>query len=323
MQIFDGNYVDLLIFVVLIYFASEALRHGFWVIFSDFITFLISLFLALTFYSNVSLFLKVNFDLTISISNAIGFLFTAIIIESVLSFFAGYLVSKLPDKAKDHGVIRLLGIIPGLAEGLIFVSFLITLLVALPIKPSIKSDIVESKMGNFLLEKTTLVSSSIDEVFGGVINDSLTYFIVKPNSGESIDLEVDQLNLVIDQKAEEEMLNRVNQERKNLAIPELVLDTELVDVARDHAKDMWERRYFAHVSPDGKDVGIRLSEKNINYHYAGENLALAPTTLTAHTGLMNSKGHRENLLDEKFKTVGIGVIDNGYYGKMFVQVFTD
>jgi uncharacterized protein YkwD len=52
-------------------------------------------------------------------------------------------------------------------------------------------------------------------------------------------------------------------------------------------------------------------------------LALAPTLATAHTGLMNSEGHRANILEPKFKRVGIGVIDNGVYGKMFVQVFTD
>jgi len=44
---------------------------------------------------------------------------------------------------------------------------------------------------------------------------------------------------------------------------------------------------------------------------------------TAHVGLMNSEGHRENILDPKLNKIGIGVIDNGVYGKMFVQVFTN
>jgi uncharacterized protein YkwD len=38
---------------------------------------------------------------------------------------------------------------------------------------------------------------------------------------------------------------------------------------------------------------------------------------------MNSEGHRKNILDPEFKRLGIGVIDNGVYGKMFVQIFTD
>ena len=119
------------------------------------------------------------------------------------------------------------------------------------------------------------------------------------------------------------MFQKVNEERRKLAIKELVFDKNLVPVARSHAKDMWGRKYFAHVSPEGEDVGDRLQKFKISYTYAGENLALAPTTATAHTGLMNSKGHRENILDPRFTKLGIGVIDNGIYGKMFVQVFTD
>ena len=94
-------------------------------------------------------------------------------------------------------------------------------------------------------------------------------------------------------------------------------------MARDHATDMWERKYFGHVSPEGKDVGNRLREAEVDYNYAGENLALAPTVSTAHVGLMNSEGHKENILDQNYYKVGIGVIDNGVYGKMFVQVFTN
>jgi uncharacterized protein YkwD len=86
---------------------------------------------------------------------------------------------------------------------------------------------------------------------------------------------------------------------------------------------MWERQYFGHISPEGRDIGDRLNAAGIGYSLAGENLALAPTVTTAQNGLMNSEGHRANILEPKFKKIGIGVIDNGIYGKMFVQVFTD
>lgn len=323
MQIFNGNYIDLIIIIILVYFASEALRHGFWVILFDFVTFLASLFLSLTFYKYVAEFLKLNFSINTSISNAIGFLFTAIVLESVLSYVSGYLINKLPEKIKKHKLNKFLGVIPGLGEGLVLISFILTLAVSLPIKPDIKSDIVDSKIGGVILEKTTVVGSAINEVFGGVINDSLTYFTVKPGSRDSVDLTVSQYNLVVDENAESEMFLKVNEERKNSGVAELTWDTNLVFVGRAHARDMWERKYFSHISPDGKDVGDRLTEAKVGYSIAGENLALAPTTLTAHTGLMNSKGHRENLLDPRFTKIGIGVYDNGVYGKMFVQVFTN
>jgi uncharacterized protein YkwD len=119
------------------------------------------------------------------------------------------------------------------------------------------------------------------------------------------------------------MFELVNKEREKAGLNKLSWDTEVVSVARAHATDMWERKYFGHVSSEGKDAGDRLTEAEVNYDYAGENLALAPTVSTAHVGLMNSEGHRENILEPKFNKVGIGVIDNEVYGKMFVQVFTN
>ena len=111
--------------------------------------------------------------------------------------------------------------------------------------------------------------------------------------------------------------------RRKRGLHELTWRPEVVPVAREHARDMWEREYFGHVSPEGKDVGDRLEEAGVSYTFAGENLALAPTVITAHNGLMNSEGHRENILEEEFNRMGIGVIDNGVNGKMFVQVFTN
>ncbi|MEK7168513.1 MAG: CvpA family protein [Patescibacteria group bacterium] len=323
MQLLNGNYIDLIIIAILIYFASEAFRHGFWVILADFISFFGSLVLSLRFYSPISQFLKLNFDLNLSVSKAIGFLIASILFESVLGYTFGYLIHKLPDKIKRHKFNHLLGLIPGIGEGLVLVSALLILIIALPIKPQIKSDITESEIGSVLLSKTAVFETAINEVFGGVINESLTYFTVNPDSGESVSLDVDSFKLSVDEKAESDMFAKINQERKKLAIPELILLAPLSGVARNHAKNMWERKYFAHVSPEGKDVGDRLQESKVNYSFAGENLALAPTTITAHTGLMNSKGHRENILDPRFKKVGVGVIDNGIYGKMYVQVFSD
>lgn len=323
MNLLRGNYIDLIILVILIYFATEAFRHGFWILLADFISFLGSLILSLWFYKYISEFLKINFNLSFSISNALGFLISAIIIESILGITLGILVSKLPEKLVKHKLNKLLGIIPGVGEGLILIAFLLTLLISFPIKPQIKSDLVKSRIGGTVLEKTTRIEKSINEVFGGVINDTLTYFTVKPNSTESVSLNIDVLDLSTDENAEEEMFEKVNAERRKLAIPELTKNDSLIKVARGHAEDMWKRSYFSHISPDAKDVGDRLNEANITYSYGGENLALAPTTITAHSGLMNSDGHRENILEERFKKIGIGVVDNGFYGKMFVQVFTD
>ncbi len=332
MQLLNENYIDLVIVLILTYFATEVFRHGFWVILADFISFFGSLILSLRFYKYVAVFLKSSFSLNMSVSNAIGFLFAAIIFEFTLGLVLGYLVYKLPKKLKNHKinkqsfagfVNKFLGVILGIGEGLVIVSFLLTLIVALPLKLQIKVAVVESKIGSFLVEKTFFIEKAANEVFGGVINDSLTYFTVNPDSNDTISLDVKILSLTVDEKAELEMFKKINIERQKLAIPELVLEYTITEVARNYAKDMWERKYFSHYSPEGANIVDRLGEANIKYSFAGENLALAPTIQTAHTGLMNSKGHRENILNTRFKKIGIGVIDNGVYGKMFVEVFTD
>lgn len=319
----NGNYIDLIIILILIYFATEAWRHGFWVLLADFISFLGSLLISLRVYKFVSELLRINFNLAHSVSNALGFLITAIALEAVLGYALAHVVGRIPEKAWKHKLNKLLGIIPGLGEGLILVAFLLTLVIALPIKPSVKADVVDSKIGGIILRQTSMVERSVNEVFGGVIEDSLTYLTVKPGSRERLPLTVEKQKLSVDEKAETEMFKLINEERKKIGTKELIWNPEIVPVARMHAKDMWERKYFGHVSPEGKDVGDRLGEAKIPYDIAGENLALAPTVSTSHTGLMNSEGHRANILDSKFRKVGIGAIDNGVYGKMFVQVFTD
>lgn len=321
--VFGGNYVDLIIILVLAYFISEAVRHGFWVILADFVSFLGALLLSFGTYRFLASFLRDNFSLSHSMSNAMGFLATAIIAEAVFGFILGHLISRLPKNLVKFKLGKFLGFIPSVGEGLILTAFVLVLLMGLPIKPSVKNDINDSKIGGAILQKTPWIERKVGEVFGGIIEDSLTYLTIKPGSRESVPISVERFSLVADEAAEREMFDLVNEERQKAGVAPLAWHSGAVLVSREHAKDMWERRYFGHVSPDGEDVGDRLDKAGINYAFAGENLALAPTVSTAHTGLMNSEGHRDNILEGRFKKVGIGVIDNGVYGKMFVQVFTD
>ncbi len=233
------------------------------------------------------------------------------------------LTSKIPKKYKEGRITKFLALIPALAESFVIVAFALTLFLGFPLLPNIKQDISESKIGGFLVKGTSGLEVRVKEAFGGIIEDSITYFTIKPGSHESVPISAPATALSVDDKSETAMFNLVNDERSKAGVKALNWDPNIVPVARAHAKDMWERHYFSHYSPEGKDVGDRLKEAKITYTFAGENLALAPTLATAHQGLMNSQGHRENILEPRFKKMGIGVIDNGIYGKMFVQVFTD
>ena len=117
------------------------------------------------------------------------------------------------------------------------------------------------------------------------------------------------------------MLELVNSERIAARLHPLAPDPELTEVARRHSADMFARGYFAHVTPEGRDPFERMREAKVGFLAAGENLALAPTVQVAHTGLMNSPGHRANILRPQFGRVGIGIMDGGIHGLMVTQDF--
>lgn len=321
MPALHGNWIDLLIILILVYYLSEAFHYGFWGILTSFVSFLGSLVISLRAYKFVSLLLQNNFSLPISYANAFGFIITAVILEAGLNYFLSFLVGLLPQKIREAKYNWILGIIPALGEGIILVAFLLTAIIALPINPSIKKAVTESKIGNLLLEKTSGVEKDINQVFGGAINDALTYFTIEPDSNAVIKLNTGIDHLTIDSASESRMLADVNKERTSRGIAPLSVDPQMTAIARAYAMDMWERHYFSHYNPEGETVADRFTAAGISYQVVGENIALAPTEQTAMTGFMNSPGHKANILDAEFHKIGIGVVDNGIYGKMFVQEF--
>jgi uncharacterized protein YkwD len=117
------------------------------------------------------------------------------------------------------------------------------------------------------------------------------------------------------------MLELVNGERAAHGVKPLQADAEATEVARAHARDMFDRGYFSHIAPDGADPFARMRRAGLAFRAAGENLALARTLAMAHQGLMDSPGHRANILRPAFGRVGIGVLDGGRHGLMVTQVF--
>jgi len=115
----------------------------------------------------------------------------------------------------------------------------------------------------------------------------------------------------------------LNHERTTRGLPALTFNDTARTVARAHSTDMFARGYFSHINPEGKNPFDRMRAGGVKFGSAGENLALAPTLALAHTGLMNSPGHRANILSPNYTTVGIGIVDGGPYGLMVTQDFTD
>ncbi|MFZ7102021.1 MAG: CAP domain-containing protein [Peptococcaceae bacterium] len=120
---------------------------------------------------------------------------------------------------------------------------------------------------------------------------------------------------------EQQMINLVNQERSAQGLEPLKVDMELVKLARMKSQDMIDNNYFSHTSPTYGSPFEMMQNYGISYRTAGENLAGAATVTTAHTNLMNSEGHRANILNSSYTRIGIGIVKGGPYGQMYTQLF--
>jgi len=318
-----GNWVDFLILIFVLFYVIEGYERGFLALAAEFISFIGSFLFAIKFYPLAAQFLMANFSFPNSFANATGFLVLAALSEIFLVFLANFVFERLPVNFWRSPLEKILGIFPAVVDCLLLVAFFLTLIISLPLRPDIKSALNNSKIGGFLISQTVQIEKDLSLIFGGAIEDTLTYLTVQPGSSKKINIPSSPQDIVFDSSGEAQMLVLVNRERRRYGLPELRWDSKIAEVARAHSKDMWERHYFSHIDPDGKDPAKRLEQAGIYFLLAGENIALAPSVSLAHQGLMNSEGHRENILNPKFKKIGIGIADGGIYGKMFTQDFTD
>lgn len=113
-----------------------------------------------------------------------------------------------------------------------------------------------------------------------------------------------------------EITDSLNEERQKNDIGDLRYNEKLSAAAYLKAQDMLAKQYWAHNAPDGTTPWQWLAEANYNYAYAGENLAKNFTSASATTAAwMGSTAHRKNVLDARYKDVGIAVIDGTLQGK--------
>lgn len=120
---------------------------------------------------------------------------------------------------------------------------------------------------------------------------------------------------------EQQMVDLVNRDRLKNDLPALEVDLELTRVARIKSQDMVDQNYFSHYSPTYGSPFEMMDSFGINYLHAGENLAGNNNVQNAHTALMNSSGHRKNILSPNFTHIGIGVKPSDQYGYIYTQMF--
>lgn len=111
----------------------------------------------------------------------------------------------------------------------------------------------------------------------------------------------------------------VNAERAKYGLSALTVDTRVQQAALVRAKETAQS--FSHTRPNGSSFSTALTEAGVSYRTAGENIAYGQTTpQQVMNAWMNSSGHRANILNANYTTIGVGyTVINGtaYWAQLF------
>lgn len=122
------------------------------------------------------------------------------------------------------------------------------------------------------------------------------------------------------------ILKYTNEERQKKSLDDLVPNYTLDEIAAQRVDDLFTNQYFEHDSPDGKSAPDLAKEEGYQYLLIGENLALG--NFAGDKGIveawMDSAGHRANILNGKYKELGVSQRRGNFNGNQVtiaVQIF--
>jgi uncharacterized protein YkwD len=317
----DFNFVDILLAFFIFLSVLYGWQRGFILSILDLIRWIGSFLAGLIFYQPVAGWMGAITDWTGVWNKPIAFILVVIAVGILIQILGRKLLGHLSEGIHNQSFNRILGTLPGLVSGLILAAIISALLFSMPFSDTLQEKTRESRTANHLADYIEELESLLSPIFGDAVQQTLNKLTVQPESGETINLPFTVTNSKPKAELEAAMLELVNEERRSAGLKPLEADPELTEVARQHSTDMFERGYFSHNTPESLSPFDRMREANVRYMAAGENLALAPSVRIAHTGLMNSPGHRANILRPQFGRVGIGIMDGGRRGLMVTQKF--
>ncbi len=316
------NPIDILLVILILLSLLNGYRRGFVHGMLDLAGWVLSLIAGLRYHQPVARWIGPRIDLWSEVwDQPIAFILVAVLVTLIVHAIGYALLRKLPEDIHERPTNQLLGLLPGFINGVITAAIVSALLLAIPLSEGLSERTRDSTVVNRLAVYAERLENQLRPVFGDAISRTLNLLTIRPDSNERVTLPFKVETTRPRPDLEKQMLDLVNQERRAAGLNPLAPDPELTEVARRHSADMFARGYFAHDTPEGLTPFDRMRASNVRFITAGENLALAPTLSVAHTGLMNSPGHRENILRPEFGRVGIGIMDGGMRGLMVSQEF--
>ncbi|MDP9281338.1 MAG: CvpA family protein [Chloroflexota bacterium] len=266
-----------------------------------------------------------NFGVLPATAQPVGFIVVLVLVEglfSIAGFFALTPIVRAVHRVRSlEKADRITGVVPAAARALFVIAIVLAAVVVSPVGSDVKAAVESSRIARALIDQISALQPTL-AMLSGHVGETVPLFVTKLGEDQREELDLpSNLQLSADPVAERQMVDLVNDERAAVGLARLQWDDRLLPVARQHSEEMFRLKYFAHQSPVSGSPFDRLKAAGITYARAGENLAYAQSVSVAHRGLMQSQGHRENILRPEFTHIAIGVISAGPYGRMFTQMF--
>jgi uncharacterized protein YkwD/uncharacterized membrane protein required for colicin V production len=318
------NWLDLAIILLLLFGISMGVRRGFLRTGLDLAVLVVAAIMGMFLYRPIAGLLAGFIEAERATLNVFALAISAVVVFSILSALLGSALAPLIWSARRNPPIRVadnvLGALPGVAYGLIFGLMLALFVSFFGLGNGVDRALAESELATRLRGSAQEITGGLARRTGADLAD-FTYIVV-PDRGATYRLPpVGDNEVEIGTSDEERLIEMLNEERTRRGLNALEFDEALREVARLHSEEMLRLGYFAHESPNTGTLADRLNDHDIQYQRAGENLAYAPSAGVAHRGLMQSEGHRANILEPDFTRIGIGVIRAPDGTLMVTQVF--
>jgi len=173
--------------------------------------------------------------------------------------------------------------------------------------------------GSDITDITDIINNNTDTT--DVVNDNTDTTDVVNDNTDTTDVVNDNTNTntaVAESQYISEVIRLVNVERAKEGLSALSTNSTIQAAAQVRAQEIVTS--FAHTRPDGSSCFTALDQGGVSYSGAGENIAYGqPTPAAVVDAWMNSPGHRANIMNASFTTIGVGCYNSGgtYYWSQF------
>jgi len=321
------EYIELFVYIFIVFFVINGWKKGFFLQFFYLMVLLISIALSFRYSDQVGSYISSWFNSNIQLSEIFGGVLIFITVLTVSSFFQNFLANN--QKQRDVGNKLLGGFVSLLVSNLILtLIFTITSIISVP--QFFEDTLENSNLVSFYTDTSGTPQQALELITGTDLIKVVSR--IKDLTGKSSVVVGEQgcieipkyslSNLSNNNEQKNELYELLLTERSNQNLAPLELSEKLSNIALNYAYVMYQDGFWCHKNPkNGELVGDRLSKQGFPYIDIGENLALSSSVRSGHISLMNSESHKNTILDNEFKRVGIGIV-SGPLGLIIVQIFS-